>query len=43
MQASGNSSEILDDDTTDITEGLKQLSVARAQIYSLRYVVDVEQ
>lgn len=33
-----NSSEILNDDPTDLVEGLKQLSVARAQINSLRYI-----
>lgn len=30
--------EVSDEDPADIVEGLKQLSVARAQINSLRYV-----
>jgi hypothetical protein len=36
--ASAYSSETVDD-ITDITESLKQLSVARAQINLLRYVI----
>lgn len=38
--ASVDGLENLDDDIADINEGLKQLSVARAQINSLRYVLE---
>lgn len=40
MAACADDSEVqtLDDDPADLVEGLKQLSVARAQIYHLRYV-----
>lgn len=34
--SSVNNSEISNDDPADLVEGLKQLSVARAQINSLR-------
>lgn len=36
--ADGSAVQTLDDDPADLVEGLKQLSVARAQIYQLRYV-----